>query len=213
MLNQNMKQIEALLFAWGEALSYQRLAALTGLSQELVKEEADNLRNYYDTCNHAIQLLDVNQSVQLATRHEVSDVVEQLFVTDKNKGLSVSNLEVLSIIAYKQPITKTEIERIRGVKCDRAVQILLELELIRISGKLERIGRPNLFSTTDLFLKKFGLKTLRELPPVASFERMQIALFDEEEEENGEQAASSEQADNSEQTDKKQTEAETGDIQ
>jgi segregation and condensation protein B len=193
MLNQNMKELEALLFAWGEALSIQKLATLTELTPELVKEELENLKDYYDRNNHSIQLLEVNQSVQLATRHEVSDRVEQLFVTDKNKGLSVSNLEVLSIIAYKQPITKTEIERIRGVKCDRAIQILLELELIRISGKLERIGRPNLFSSTDLFLKKFGLKTLRELPPVASFERMQIALFDDEEEENGEFTTDQEQ--------------------
>lgn len=183
MYTQNMKQLEGLLFAWGDALSVKKLQVLMAIELQTLKETIDSLNAYYKQVDSSLQLIEVNQSVQLATKPELQAVVEPLFATDKNKGLSLSSLEVLSIIAYKQPITKQEIERIRGVKCDRPVQQLLDLDLIRISGKLDRIGKPNLFSTTDLFLKKFGLKTVRDLPPITSFDRLQMALLDDEEDE------------------------------
>jgi segregation and condensation protein B len=180
MYNQPMRHLEGLLFAWGEALSLKKLAQLMGLDVQQIKEIAQHLGEYYEHHESSLQLIEVNQSLQLATRQDLQSVIEPLFSSDKNKGLSISSLEALSIIAYKQPITKQEIERIRGVKCDRPIQQLLEVELIRISGKLDRIGKPNLFSTTDLFLKKFGLKSLRDLPPVESFERLQLSLDDDE---------------------------------
>ncbi len=193
MYTQNMKQLEGLLFAWGDALSVKKLQVLMAIELQTLRETIDSLNAYYQQVDSSLQIIEVNQSVQLATKSELQAVVEPLFATDKNKGLSLSSLEVLSIIAYKQPITKQEIERIRGVKCDRPVQQLMDLDLVRISGKLDRIGKPNLFSTTDLFLKKFGLKTLRDLPPITSFDRLQMALLDDEEdEEEGAHASSTE---------------------
>lgn len=193
MYTQNMKQLEGLLFAWGDALSVKKLQVLMAIELQTLRETIDSLNAYYQQVDSSLQIIEVNQSVQLATKSELQAIVEPLFATDKNKGLSLSSLEVLSIIAYKQPITKQEIERIRGVKCDRPVQQLMDLDLVRISGKLDRIGKPNLFSTTDLFLKKFGLKTLRDLPPITSFDRLQMALLDDEEdEEEGANASSTE---------------------
>lgn len=174
-----MRKIEGLLFSWGESLSLQKLATITEAPKEDVKYAIQKLIGHYDTHGHALTIIEVNQSVQMATRPDLHGVIDQLFQTDTNKGLSLSNLEVLSIVAYKQPVTKQEIEQIRGVKSDRAMQQLIELGLVRISGKLERIGRPNLFSTTELFLKKFGLKKISDLPPITSFDKLQMALFDD----------------------------------
>lgn len=174
MYTQPMKQLEGLLFAWGDMISLKRLAGLMSCSTVEVKLTADALNAYYEQVESALQIVEVNQSIQMATRNELAPLIEPLFASDKNKGLSTSSLEVLSIIAYKQPITKVEIEHIRGVKSDRPLQQLQEIGLVQIVGRLERIGKPNLFGTTDLFLKKFGLKTLRDLPPVASFDRLQM---------------------------------------
>lgn len=173
------KKVEALLFAWGDALSYQKLSALLEAEQDAIKEAVSALNQRYEQAQHGIQIIEVNQSVQMASRSELGDLVEQLFISSKNKGLSNSLLEVLSIVAYKQPITKVEIENIRGVRSDRSVQHLVDMDYLRVSGELERIGRPKLYSTTDFFLKKFGLKSLRDLPPIQSFERLQLSLFDE----------------------------------
>ncbi len=182
MNKQIVQKIEALLFAWGDALSYQKLASLLDVDSDTVKDAVAKLKAHYESDLHGIHLIEVNQSVQLASKHAFADTVDQLFKSDRTRGLSSSLLEVLAIVAYRQPITKLEIEAIRGVGSDRSLQSLIELDFVTISGKLEQVGRPNLYSTTNLFLKKFGLKTLRDLPPIESFDRLQIALTDEEEE-------------------------------
>lgn len=174
MYSLQMKQLEGLLFASGDALSLKKLGGLMGLPAIEVKSVVDQLNDFYQAAQSALMIIEVNQSVQLASRAELAPLIEPLFATDKNKGLSISSLEVLSVIAYKQPITKVEIEHIRGVKSDRPMQQLQELGLIQIVGRLERIGKPNLFGTTELFLKKFGLKTLRDLPPIEAFDRLQM---------------------------------------
>ncbi len=175
------QQIEALLFAWGDALSYRRIGNVLEVEVEEVRAAIEVLKEQYADQARGIQLIEVNQSVQLASKKELAEVVEKLFKTDKKRGLSGGLLEVLAIVAYRQPVTKLEIEAIRGVKSDRALQALIALDYIFVSGKLEQIGRPNLYSTTTHFLKKFGLRNLRELPPIESFERLQIALTSEEE--------------------------------
>ncbi len=180
-MEQNLtQQIEALLFAWGDALSYRRIGQLLDVDVERVKAAIEVLKSHYADEMRGIQIIEVNQSVQLASKREVADVVEKLFKTDKKRGLSGGLLEVLAIVAYRQPVTKLEIEAIRGVKSDRALQALSALDFIYVSGKLEQIGRPNLYSTTTHFLKKFGLRNLRELPPIESFDRLQMAMIDEE---------------------------------
>ncbi len=95
--------------------------------------------------------------------------MEQLCATSKSKGLSNSALEVLAIIAYKQPITKLDIEQIRGVNSEGPLQSLVERELVEVKGKLEKIGRPQIYGTTDVFLRSFGFKTLTDLPAVDEF--------------------------------------------
>ncbi len=182
MDRQIVQKIEALLFAWGDALSYQKLAKLLDVDNATVRAAIETLKQHYDSDLHGIHLIEVNQSVQLASKQVFADTVDQLFKSDRTRGLSASLLEVLAIVAYRQPITKLEIEAIRGVASDRSLQSLIELDFVAISGKLEQVGRPNVYSTTNLFLKKFGLKTLRDLPPIESFERLQIALTDKEEE-------------------------------
>lgn len=174
MYSLQMKQLEGLLFANADAITLKKLATLMSITAMDVKAIADALNDYYTASCSALQVIEVNQSIQLATRSDLAPLIEPLFATDKNKGLSMSSLEVLSIIAYKQPITKVEVEHIRGVKCDRPMQQLQEFGLIQIVGRLERIGKPNLFGTTELFLKKFGLKTLRDLPPIEAFDRLQM---------------------------------------
>ncbi len=180
MNRQLIKKIEALLFAWGDALSYQKIASLLDVDNQTLKDAVAQMKQNYQTGPHGIQLIEVNQSLQLASKQEFADTVEQLFKTERSRGLSNSLLEVLAIVAYRQPITKLEIEAIRGVGSDRSLQSLIELDFVAVAGKLEQIGRPNLYGTTPLFLKKFGLKTLRDLPPIESFEDLELALIDGE---------------------------------
>lgn len=174
------QKIEGVLFAWGDALSYQKLAATVNEDITSVKSAIAEMNKRYANHHHGIHIIEVNQSVQLATKAELKSTIGILFKSDYAKGLSKSMLEVLSIVAYKQPVTKIDIESIRGVKSDRSVQQLIELNFIEIAGQLEKIGRPNLYRTTEFFLKKFGLKTIRELPPIESFERLQISIDDGE---------------------------------
>ncbi len=180
MNRELVKKIEALLFAWGDALSYQKIAQLLGVDVAAVKLAVAQMKQRYCAGPHGIQIIEVNQSVQLVSKHELADTVAQLFKSDRTRGLSNSLLEVLAIVAYRQPITKLEIEAIRGVRSDRSLQSLVELDFVAVAGQLEQVGRPNLYCTTAFFLKKFGLKTLRDLPPIESFEQLEIPLIDEE---------------------------------
>ncbi len=180
MNRELIKKIEALLFAWGDALSYQKIGQLLDVDIATLKSAVEQMKINYQNGAHGIQIIEVNQSIQLASKQELAETVEQLFKSDRSRGLSPSLLEVLAIIAYRQPITKLEIEAIRGIGSDRSLQSLIALDFVAISGKLEQIGRPNLYSTTPFFLKKFGLKTLRDLPPIESFDQLETLLTDKE---------------------------------
>jgi segregation and condensation protein B len=106
----------------------------------------------------------------MTTNKDYSDFIKKVLEPKKKKSLSQATLETLTIIAYKQPITKVEVEEIRGVKCDRAIQTLLENELIKDAGRLERIGKPIIYKTTNEFLKLLSIETLRDLPPLENYE-------------------------------------------
>ena len=112
----------------------------------------------------------MNKSFQFVTRPENAEFIERLCTPVKVKKLSQSALEVLAIIAYKQPVTKGEIDAIRGVKCDRVIDGLMKKELVCVKGKSEGIGRPLLYGTTDNFLKQFGFSSLKELPEIEDIE-------------------------------------------
>ncbi len=161
--------IESLLFAWAEPLSLYKIAKILDLKPQLVETIIQEMQAEHKTQMRGIQIIEANKHYQLSTLKANYVYVEQLCATSKSKGLSNSALEVLAIIAYKQPITKLDIEQIRGVNSEGPLQSLVERELVEVKGKLEKIGRPQIYGTTDVFLRSFGFKTLLDLPAVDDF--------------------------------------------
>lgn len=166
-IQKKIKQIlEALLFASNQPIPLKKLTQLIQptypISSKDLRFLLEDLKNEYINRGSAIQLEEIAKGYIFRTKSEFAPFVQQLFKTKPNR-LSKSLLEVLSIIAYKQPVTRAEIEEIRGVDCSAALQQLLEKEIIQVSGKLEAPGRPSLYATTEEFLKHFGLKDIQEL--------------------------------------------------
>lgn len=172
--------IESLLFVWGEPLSLGRIAKILGAKPSKIEAVIEKMRiEYIDACR-GFQIIEVNKQYQFATRRDNYTYIESLCKTTKSKGLSASALEVLTIIAYKQPITKIDIEQIRGVSSETALQGLVERELIEVKGRLEKIGRPQIYGTTDMFLKSFGLKSIKDLPPLEGLDTLLSVVKEEE---------------------------------
>lgn len=161
--------IESLLFVWGESLSARKISSILEVTVDEVREAMDLIKEEYTEEEKGIFLLEVNSSYQFATSKQNYEYVQRLCKYSHSKGLTKVSAEVLAIIAYKQPITKYEIDSIRGVKSDKAIQQLLDRELIMVKGRLEKIGRPIIYGTTEMFLKAFGFKTLKELPSIEEF--------------------------------------------
>ena len=157
--------LEALLFAAGDPIPKERIAEL--LDTGIV--EASNLLRQLDKDlkGRGIVLRETAAGWQLSTRPEYFSVVDKLSST-VNQKLSAAMLETLSIIAFTQPVTRVEIEEIRGVNVDRALAKLIELELIEEVGRKAVIGRPILYGTTENFLQAFGIKSLKELPKISN---------------------------------------------
>ena len=128
----------------------------------------------YESCNHGIRLIELDGSFQFCTKPETYDTLIKVKTIPKRFVLTDVVLETLSIIAYKQPITRIEIEKIRGVSCDHAVNKLIEFKLVQEVGRLDAPGRPLLFGTTEEFLRNFGVPSLEELP---TLEAEQIEEF------------------------------------
>lgn len=162
--------IESILFVASEPLNvkdFQRIFSETGevgVSTKDVKMAFDKLEKKYQKKDSGLALLNIEDNYQLISRIENNVYVERILVKKRKKTLSQAAFEVLSIIAYKQPITKIEIEEIRGVKSDSAISNLVESDLIHESGRLDKIGKPILYATTEKFLVEFGLKSLKDLP-------------------------------------------------
>lgn len=174
--------IESILFVWGEPLNIKELAKALEIPKGKIKQYIYELQNELNEQKRGIQIIEVNNCFQLASRLENHPYIEKLCVTSQNRGLSQPTLEALAIIAYKQPITKHEIESIRGVKCDKPISTLMDRELVEIKGRLEKTGRPIVYGTTDTFLKAFGFKNLDDLPEVEAFGELDFLNTDEEEE-------------------------------
>ena len=128
--------------------------------------DSDQLRDEYDLDARGVRLARFGDSVQLTTRAEYAPYIERLLQPVQKQSLSQAAMETLSIIAYRQPVTKAEIEAVRGVKCDYSVSSLLHKELICEMGRRESLGRPILYGTTTKFLQHFGIESLNELPPM-----------------------------------------------
>lgn len=160
--------VEALLFASGDGgLSLAQIASVLDVTDIQVTEMMEQLQEDYQVAERGIQLVEMAGVFQLVTKKEHSNYIKKLVQSTSSHGLSQAALETLAIIAYKQPITKAEIDDIRGVKTERPIHTLVSKVLIKEVGRAEGSGRAYLYGTTKEFLDYFGLKTLAELPPIA----------------------------------------------
>ena len=156
--------LDGLLLIHSKPVSFEKLADLLEVSEDKAKEIVDARRRAYEQDeNSGLQIVVLEDKVQLATKAMVSQFIQRLD-GQKLVSLSMPALEALSVIAFKQPVTKAEIDAIRGVNCDGVISSLLEKKLIYVSGEKQVIGRPRLYSTTQDFLYYFGMKSLKELP-------------------------------------------------
>ena len=156
--------IEALLFTMGEAISAEAIGAVIGHDKATVIRLVHHLMDRYQNEKRGIRIIELDGSFQMCTSPEMYDYVIKLTHQPKKQVLTDVMLETLAIVAYKQPVTKAEIEQIRGVSCSHAINKLLEYDLITELGRLDAPGRPLLFGTTEQFLRCFGVKSLEELP-------------------------------------------------
>lgn len=156
--------IESLLFIWGDPLEIKDIASILELSEKETENAMQELMDDLDYNMRGIKILKINNTYQFGTRPENYPWIKKLSTPKQNKNLSNASMETLSIIAYRQPIIKSDIEAIRGVKCDKAIETLADRGLIEEVGRLEKVGRPILYGTTDLFLRAFGLETIASLP-------------------------------------------------
>ncbi len=155
--------IEAILFASGKSVAIADIADKLGVTTGAVKKSLAELKEIYNE-ERGIQLLQFNNKAQLGSNPIYKDGVAAVLNPIREKELTRTILECAAIIAYKQPITKTEIELLRGLNSDYAVRVLLDLQLIYPCGKKDAVGRPILYATTDEFLKRFKLNSLEDLP-------------------------------------------------
>ena len=165
--------LESVLFVTGEPIPKAEIANLFGLSLKeldafVAEAEEDNVRE-----RRGIRIYATNDTLQLVTAPEYNDWLVKLLAPPQEKNLSDSMMETLSVIAYRQPVTRADIEAVRGVRCEYAVSQLLKQGFIKELGRKDVVGRPMLFGTTDAFLRRFGLHSLEELPPMPVIEEEQ----------------------------------------
>lgn len=157
-------RIEAVLFSVGEAVPKADLAEVLELDEKTVTKIVHNMMDKYNVTERGIRIVEIEDAFQMCTKSDYYDTLIKVVNTPKKHVLTDVLLETLSIIAYKQPITRQEIEAIRGVSCVHAVNKLVEYNLIHEVGRLDAAGRPILFGTTDDFLRSFGVQSTDELP-------------------------------------------------
>jgi segregation and condensation protein B len=173
--------IEAVLFTMGNSVELSRLAVAIGQDENTAREAVLRLKKRFDTGKRGMQIIELENSYQMCTRTEYYENLIRVAVTPKKQVLSDVILETLSIIAYKQPVTKLEIEKIRGVKSDHAVNKLVEYNLVYEVGRLDAPGRPAMFATTEEFLRRFGIGSTQNLPVADPVVAAEIRLQVEEE--------------------------------
>lgn len=173
--------IEAILFAVGDSVEVEKLAAALGQDVPATKRIVEQMMLRYQEEDRGIQIMELENAYQLCTKKEMYEYLIRIAKQPRKLVLTDVALETLSIIAYKQPVTKAEIEKIRGVKCDHAVNKLVEYNLVKELGRLDAPGRPILFGTTEEFLRNFGVHSLDELPVVSAVKMEDFKAEAEEE--------------------------------
>lgn len=159
--------LEAILFSVGESVSVDRLASALEMDKKQLIKQLETVVYNYNSSDRGIKIIDLDGSLQLCTRNEYYGVLAKIVNTPKKLSLTDVVLETLSIIAYKQPITRPEIEAIRGVSCVHAINKLIEYNLVQEVGRLDAPGRPIMFGTTEEFLRCFGVSSTNDLPLIS----------------------------------------------
>ncbi len=173
--------LEAILFTMGDSVEVDRLAGVIEEDVKVTKEILEEMAQDYQKEGRGIELTTLDNAVQLCTKGEYYEYLIKIAKTPRKYALTDTLLETLSIIAYKQPITRLEIEKVRGVSCDHAVNRLLEFDLITEVGRLDAPGRPLLFGTTEQFLRSFGVKSLDDLPEISPVQMEEFKMQAESE--------------------------------
>ena len=162
--------IESMMFIWGEPLDVKDIADVFNIDKKEAYECCRELMEEYEQEGRGILIREVNKAFQFTTRPGNLPYIERLCTPTRHRRLSQSALETLAIVAYRQPVTKGEIESIRGIRCDRVMEGLVRKGLVREMGRSETVGRPILYGTTDEFLKQFGFETIKDLPEIQNIE-------------------------------------------
>lgn len=163
-LKQAEAIIESVLFAAGDAVDTEKLSDILDIDMKSTRAIVTALADKYDREKRGVQIIRLEDSFQMCTRREYQDYISKLVEPRRSQSLSNAAMEVLAIVAYKQPVTRAVIEQIRGVSCDTLVNKLLEKNFIEEVGRLDTPGRPMLFGTTEEFLRSFGIESIAELP-------------------------------------------------
>ena len=166
--------VESVLFTMGKSVETRQLAAALDCDEYAAKEAAMRLQRRYDNENRGMQILELEDSWQMCSRAEFYENLIKVAKTPKKQVLTESVLETLSVIAYKQPVTRTEIDNVRGVSCEYALNKLLEYGLVYEAGRLDAPGKPALFATTEEFLRRFGVGSKKSLPAMDSDKEAEI---------------------------------------
>ena len=179
---------EAIIFAADEPVPARRIAEIvsevtgnTEVTVEAVEAAVRRLNEEYDASDRALEIHEWGEGYRMATRSALSPFVKTLFIGEQETSLSRSLMEALAVIAYRQPVTRPEVDFIRGVNSDYAIRKLLEMELVDVQGRADSLGRPLLYETTPRFLEQFGLSSVEDLPTLREVEELlDDPAFDEE---------------------------------
>ncbi|WP_027340000.1 SMC-Scp complex subunit ScpB [Halonatronum saccharophilum] len=172
--------VEALLFMGTDPLKLKDIVDVLGITKEEVKDSLDKIKKEYQGADKGIELVTVNKGYQLQTKEQYQPFIKELHKPEMNNSLSQAALETLTIVAYKQPITRAEVEAIRGVNVEKALKTLQKRGLIKEKGKKDTIGNPIIYGTTDQFLEYMGLNDLKDLPLPQEFTQLHEEELEEE---------------------------------
>ncbi len=179
--------IEGILFAAGEPVKASKIAVVLDTDTDAVRSAVEELKAEYERDHRGFNIIDILEGYQICSRPEYYTYIQEILGEQRNQPLSNAAMEALAIIAYKQPITRGQVEHIRGVNSDGCINRLYERGLIEEKGRLDAPGRPILYVTTETFLRCFGLKNPQELPPLdlsrlnlASAQGLQLEISEEE---------------------------------
>ena len=176
MLDKESALVEAILFLEAEPLDLKTICRISGLSKEVVLEVIEKIRDRYSRGEHGIELVELGGGFLFSPKKEFWEVLKERYGKKQEGKLSRAALETLAIIAYSQPITRAEIENLRGVSADSMIKLLLSKNLIREVGKKDAPGKPVQYGTTKEFLKMFGLKSIADLPKLDEYEKERFEL-------------------------------------